>query len=626
MLRPLAEINNCYKLQALLSTTPLAEEWAASAIFSPHRFILRFFKAASLSAQAMERFRHEAMRYYGLRLEGFAKLIEVEYYEGRLFACSEYYGDETLASRLAKPGGIDLTAACELAVAFGRSLAGLHANGLIYASLSPAAVRVGAGQLSPENAALEVPGSFTLLSDGDGPRQAKPAVSCFLAPEAHAGAKLGPACDIYSLGAMLAWLTTRVEPKAGQGGSAWLDAMRQKQLPEEIVAAVSMALADAAAQRQGSVNDFIQAIELWLDARRIKAPPPWSGDPIEPGLASVAQEARPPARLPEAVPHPEVIKYFQELSSEYLSAAVDANQMRAAPPVRAAPAIDSAATPASAPAAPAAASVPARAAGPEPARGAEAAAVAAETPSRIKPDATAAAAPRADKYGVPAASPAAEGKRRGLAPAPESAMNWRYRTMSMDGVLTALSLSVKRARGAKGDLRFIEEPDTAEALDKLDALFASLSESALYVDVGSMLRFGAADVTDFLRAYRQALARALKNESRRSLFRFGRLAERLGVRGLFGAYPLGALVYGEDGEEALAEKSDYAAIIEAITVFGRRRRPLMLVVRGGECLQPSLTEFFVRMVPVASVKPVCLFVFGEDFPAELKDAARKSAR
>jgi hypothetical protein len=630
MLRTLVEINNCYKLQALLSSTSLAEEWVASAIYSPHKFVLKFYKQDLFSAQAVESYRREAMRYFGLQREGLVKLIEAEYFEERLFVCSEYYGDDTLAVRVKKAGEPDLTLAGELAVSLAQSIGYLHANGLVYASLSPENVSVAAGPLSVGSVALRVPGDFSLITAGEAALRLGKSASCFAAPELREGGEPGPACDIYALGAMLAWLTTLVVPDAGQGKTAWLDAMRQKNLPAAFLTAASRALSDAPGQRHGSCEDFMADLEPWLATKRKKAPKPWAGDAVTPPPAIGEYTSRPLARLPEAVPHPEVIKYFQELSSEYLSATVGAKAAQEQLRTRAATA-----RPDAAPAAmaapgnggPSAAPLP----GPLTAGGGLSRD---EKPAR---DERSGGLPRSlgppRGEGIPLAreaqespaGPVPEPKGQGEPPPATGAMNWRYRSMNMDGVLAALRSSVQRARGAKGNVRFIEEPDTAEALDQLDSLFASLSEAALYVDVGSMLRFGAADVTDFLRAYRQALARALRHESRRSLFRFGRLAERLGVRGLFGAYPLGALVYGEDGEETPAKEADYPAIIEAITVFGRRRRPLLLVVRGCECLQPALTDFFVRMVPVASVKPVCLFVFGEDFPEDLKAAARKSA-
>ncbi len=614
MLQALTEINNCYKLQALLSDTPLAEDWLASAIYSPHKFILKFYKQSALSGQAIECFRKEAMRYYGLSLKGFAKLIEVESYEGRVFVCTEYFGDDTLFNRLLKAGELDLVFSCDLVITCARSLERLHANGLAYVSLSPVTVFVGRGQLSAANVELQVPGSFSLLNDGEAAIYEYLGSSCFLAPEAQDRANLGKACDIYSLGAMLAWLITRLEPKVGQCRNAWLDAMRQKNIPSTILAVVSRALADSTNQRFGTCTDFIEAIDPWLEANQAKAPRPWTAEPVEYGLDRSRGEDRPVIRLPEAVPHPEVIKYFQELSSEYLSATLVVKTRQAVTP-HSSDHIKPA-------------DIPVKAMTPGDIRLADtsAPAVIEEMPTLPIRDIVAASTLSASKDQVSAAKPDIEFEQPGETPALQSAMNWRYREMSMDGVMAVLRSSVQRARGALGDLRFIEEPDTRTALDQLDSLFASLSESALYVEVGSMLRFGTADVTDFLRAYRQALARALRNESKRSLLRFGRLAEQLGVRRHFEAYPLGTLFYGKDGEEMPVERVDYAAIIEAITVFGRRRRPLLLVVRGGECMNPSLTEFFVRMVPVVSTKPVCLFVFGEEFPAELNVESRKGDR
>jgi hypothetical protein len=152
----------------------------------------------------------------------------------------------------------------------------------------------------------------------------------------------------------------------------------------------------------------------------------------------------------------------------------------------------------------------------------------------------------------------------------------------------------------------------------IENLFADLQKESVFLDLGSFLRFGQAGVQDFLRALREALTKSLATEKTYSLSRFARMIDRLGARAFFGVKPLGTILYGKDDLGRELTDTDWDSAIEAMTVFGRKKKPLVLVIRGGESFQPELTAFFNRAVPQLKSKPVCLFLFRKDFPAILR--------
>ena len=59
---------------------------------------------------------------------------------------------------------------------------------------------------------------------------------------------------------------------------------------------------------------------------------------------------------------------------------------------------------------------------------------------------------------------------------------------------------------------------------------------------------------------------------------------------------------------------DYKKVIHGLTIFGSRKKPLFLIIRGGECLQPELSQLFTSLVDAIKNKPLCIIVVRKNLP------------
>jgi tetratricopeptide (TPR) repeat protein len=132
--------------------------------------------------------------------------------------------------------------------------------------------------LKPSNVLVDADGSVklldfgvsTLAGDPDAARAYSPGWS---SPEQRAGESVGPASDQYQLGLLLDALL-RMDPFAGDGPRRVEPA--QWSLPaglrrDELEAIARRATLDDPAQRYGSVREFADEIQRWLDRRPVRA-------------------------------------------------------------------------------------------------------------------------------------------------------------------------------------------------------------------------------------------------------------------------------------------------------------------------------------------------------------------
>jgi hypothetical protein len=201
---------------------------------------------------------------------------------------------------------------------------------------------------------------------------------------------------------------------------------------------------------------------------------------------------------------------------------------------------------------------------------------------------------------------------------PIASASWKYRRVALDEISPRLMRSVRRARNGQGAVHYLGEPDSIAANKLVDDLLDHIKKESLFLDLGSFLRFGKADVKDFLRAFRATIAVAISDELPFSLTRFSRIIQGNDAQAFFGAPPLGRILYGGDNAECAMDASDWHSVIAGMAVFGRKKKPLVIVIRGCESFQPELTAFFNKAVPMLKEKPVCLFLFRKDFPAIMR--------
>jgi len=150
------------------------------------------------------------------------------------------------------------------------------------------------------------------------------------------------------------------------------------------------------------------------------------------------------------------------------------------------------------------------------------------------------------------------------------------------------------------------------------ALFQSLEtlkKDCLYLNSGSCRGTGTADVPEFLSMLRNALARSLSAETRAARRSLARKIKPFDTDGIFAVRPLGKILYGTDGKDVgrgrLKTRGCRASLAPAIAAFGRRTRPLVLVIRGGESVSKDLHELFTAIAREFRSAPACAFVFFE---------------
>jgi len=648
MLVPLTEINNCYILQKPLGQDSCAEHWLASAIYSPHTFLLRFVKEELSTLASLEQFRLESMRYYSFEGRAFSDFIEIEYFRNRLFISSEYHGEETLTEKRLDNGIWNPELSCSAVVNLASGIDRIHERKMIFGSLTPENIEIVSGGRNEFDFRLRTPGYTLLYQVLPESYTDNVAYKTFLAPELRTGAKPGRPADVYSLGVTLAWLLTGPLPVIDRSFPANLtDEFRKRQIPDELSRIIHKSIQQEPSNRYQNCIDFMDEIQAYIKAsRKADEEAKKSLSPSQTTTDTPVPVSPPHVILPEAAPRHEVLTYFQEISADYFSAPgkyPTSKEQKATPeqkpvPRYTAPVVSAVSNPSADYFKGSSAISESSAMIAEPIQAAPAkdidpgiTKVAPETSANVPvptpPITPTIVIPHSSELSDPKTK---SGKEQGMPPggrpkrtshthaASVPAPTWKYRRVAFNDISSRLSGAVRRARGSRGAVHYLGESDFKETTKLVESLFADLHKESVYLDLGSFLGFGKAGVQDFLNALRVALSASVSTEKPYSLSRFARMVDRHGAKAFFGSAPLGRILYGKDEVEIAAADSDWDSIIRAMAVFGRKKRPLVLVIRGGECFKPELIEFFNKAVPILKDKPVCLFLFRKDFPAILR--------
>ncbi len=163
------------------------------------------------SPELVRRFHAEAKAAARLRHANIVHIHEVGQLHGQDFFAMEYIDGESLAQRIAR-GPVDATTAVRLTATVARAVEHLHQQGIIHRDLKPSNILLDAGG-QPYVSDFGLAKIFVTGSDmtATGVIAGTPS---YMAPEQASGrrAEIGPATDVYSLGAILYELLTGVPP------------------------------------------------------------------------------------------------------------------------------------------------------------------------------------------------------------------------------------------------------------------------------------------------------------------------------------------------------------------------------------------------------------------------------
>jgi serine/threonine-protein kinase len=163
------------------------------------------------SPELVRRFHAEAKAAARLRHANIVHIHEVGQLHGQDFFAMEYIEGESLAQRIAH-GPVDAATAVRLTATVARAVEHLHQQGIIHRDLKPSNILLDAGG-QPYVSDFGLAKIFVAGSDmtATGVIAGTPS---YMAPEQASGrrAEIGPATDVYSLGAILYELLTGVPP------------------------------------------------------------------------------------------------------------------------------------------------------------------------------------------------------------------------------------------------------------------------------------------------------------------------------------------------------------------------------------------------------------------------------
>ncbi|MBM3995222.1 MAG: hypothetical protein FJ303_13875 [Planctomycetes bacterium] len=232
---------------------------------------IKMVSGARLKPKAVVRFRAEAESAARLQHPNVVQIFEVGEVNGKPFFSMEYVAGGTLAERLAAQPVLARDAAA-LVETLARAVHAAHGRGIVHRDLKPSNVMLTADG-TPKIADF---GLAKRLDDDSGHTHSGEVLGTpnYMAPEQAEGRKdlIGPATDIYALGAILYELLAGVPPFRG---SSPLDAMRlvvstPPTPPSQIVASVPTDLEAICLKclEKAPEHRYASALELAEDLRR----------------------------------------------------------------------------------------------------------------------------------------------------------------------------------------------------------------------------------------------------------------------------------------------------------------------------------------------------------------------
>jgi len=270
-----------YELLRILGRGGMGLVYQARQLATNRTVAVKLMLAGELAGEsARQRFRLEAEATAKLSHSNIVQLYEAGEAGGRAFFSCEFMAGGSLASKLDGTPW-DGTRAAKLVLPLARAVADAHAAGIVHRDLKPANVLLGADG-TPKVADFGL--AKTLDSDSNTHTGAILGTPSYMPPEQAGGAKaVGPAADVYSLGAILYELITGRPPFKGADFVSTIDQVRthepiaprllQLKLPRDVETIALKCLQKEPSKRYASATALAEDLQRFLDGRPIAARP-----------------------------------------------------------------------------------------------------------------------------------------------------------------------------------------------------------------------------------------------------------------------------------------------------------------------------------------------------------------
>jgi hypothetical protein len=192
---------------------------------------------------------------------------------------------------------------------------------------------------------------------------------------------------------------------------------------------------------------------------------------------------------------------------------------------------------------------------------------------------------------------------------------WTYQRIRLQDVVGIVQGAARRAREGYGSFRYIQEPESGYHNSDVFSSLEALSDTCLYVNAGSCARYGIADTDDFYRMLAKAISERLRGESKNALMTIRRAVASKDTYRIFRIEPLGKILFGSNvrpGKSLHGSDVDvYDSVARSLAAFGRPKRPLVIVIRGGERISRGLHDLFETISAETNRSPFVVVVFFE---------------
>lgn len=197
--------------------------------------------------------------------------------DGRAYAVMEFLEGESVAKRLSRRGPFSVDEAARFLRDVARALGEAHALGIVHRDIKPENLFIAQNKKGEESIKVLDFGIAKLTTSREAAEQLTQTgefvgTPTYCAPEQIFGHSIGPATDIYALGATAYEMLTGTPPFTGDFSDIFASKGREMppsvraidaSIPERVDITLRRALASRAAERFGTMEEFEEALRAW---------------------------------------------------------------------------------------------------------------------------------------------------------------------------------------------------------------------------------------------------------------------------------------------------------------------------------------------------------------------------